>query len=869
MPTLSEFVFYSVGDNPMRGLRSKAFSPLNPPKSGYYNQLQNTRWADTGVLQVRAGIPAALSSAIGASGIWRGAMSSVFNNVHGTIFSTTKDSSNKTHVWSSTDGATFTEITASSGKYGDTRIVADGSNNDYATAFAVVHDKFTAKDVAVFQNGYDSPRVYDGTSFVKHEAVPLPTNTNFMRTFASWVNHVPIGNPATFTVGGGGAGVVLTDGGVASPNDYAHLVINAAATGDNAFFTITTPLHWESAKQIHFIIEATSDAIRTFVQGIKITVHDTGGLTKSLYEPYDATVAGSDAFPQPFQTSIAGTSNWLVLSYPVPTDWITTTADKVTFTWAQAASSGASVTVQVLSVAASNYAASAIMGGFQHALSYYNAASRAESPEIVLKAQTQMLQALGVRHSTISDSKSTDGILIPNDPALAYTATIYYRNTTDTQRDKGVDSLRVYRQDFGEDVFYYAKTITLATWAPSTWSYSAGSASTLQNSTDGTDSGSRLFWLPSPGSFQQPIPIGRAMIAANQRLLVGAKTVDAAGTVADAYPRVCLSRAIIPFRFAEISDPNDPYSAAEDRLPGENVQSFVAAPGEYVGSSSVICFTDSAAWSINTHVPSSSLLLTRVSTIGTNCPLSVVERDGRIYFIDTDMRVRRLGQPGWISEDVDDKFQGIPSAYRRNVCGMWHNDRVYFAYTPLGGTANTRALIYSERVGAWESDDLLPSQQADFFIRWVGSSGTYATSQDPRILYLNSSDRKCYRYESGTTDLGSKIAIVVTTGDLQKELWQAYTNKRWGIMCEAATDTLTGALSFKPIPSPTGLTGGANVLSSANTYDWAWSTVYKSGTVSAAGPAMSISITGSLPGSLRILALCLDPALNSQNARGQ
>lgn len=841
---------------------------MNPPGSGRFQDLHNVRWADDGVITVRGGIPTALSSAVGANGIWRGVFSSVFNNAHGVLFGTTKDTSNKTHVWKSTDGATWTEITASSGKYGDTRIVADGSNNDYATSFAVPHDKFTALDCAVFQNGNDFPRIYDGTNFVKVEPVPLPTNTNFMRTFLNWVNHVPIGNPASFTVGGGAGGVVLTNGGAASPNDYIHLAITAAVTGDEGHFTITTPVHWENAKQINIFVEGNSDALRTLIQGAKITVHDTGGLTKSLYEPYDATIVGSDAYPQPFQTTIAGTSNWVVLSYPVPTDWITTTADKVTFTWAQATTSGTAA-LEVLGICASNYSASGIMGGCQHAVSYYNAGSRAESAEKVLPIQSQMLQALGVRHSTVSDGTSTDGILIPNDPALAYTATIYYRNTIDAQRDKGVDSLRVYRSDFGEETFYYAKTITLATWAPSTWSYSAGTTSSLQSSTDGTDSGSRLFWLPSPGSFQQPIPIGRAMVAANQRLLVGAKTVDASGTVADAYPRVSASRAQIPWRFAEISDPNDPYSASEERLPGENVQAFVAAPGEEVGSSSIICFTDTSAWSINTHIPSSSLFLSRVASIGTNCPLSVVERQGRIYFVDTDMRLRQLGSPAWLSRDVDDKLQGIPNAYRRNLCGIWHNDRLEYAYTPLGGTANSRILVFSERAGGWESDDILPSQQADFLVRWVGASGTYATSQDPRILYLNSADRKCYRFESGTTDLGSKIAVTIQTGDLQKELWQAYTNKRWGILSEAATDTLTGALSFKPIVSPTGLTGGSLTLSNANAYDWSWSQVYKSGTVSAAGPAMAISITGNLPGGLKILALALDPSENSDTARGQ
>lgn len=864
-------IFYEPLECPVRGIRSNTADSVNVPGSGFFKQLQNVRWAETGVLGCRLGIPTALSGAIAASSIFRGAFSCVFNNTFGTLFATTKDASNLTHIWKSTDAATWTEITTSTGKYGDTRLAADGSNNDYETSFALVHDKPTGKDVGVFQNGVNVPVVYDGTSLVKHEAVPLPSNRDSMRVFYQWKSSTSMGNPAHFTVGGGGAGVVLTDGGIASPDDFATLTINAAATGDNANFTIATPVHWEDATQIHVIVEGTSDVIRKFVQGIKIEVRDTSGgaVTKSLYQPYDATVVGSDAFPQPTETGIVDIPGWVVLSYPVPSDWITATVDKVTFTWAQAVGSGASVALNILSMCASNHTTGAIKGAAQHAISWYNSGSRGESEELALPNHFQFLQALGVKTVTSATfgGISTLGALIPDSSLINYTATIYARNTTDAQRDKGVDTLRIYRQDYGEDTYYYSKSLTLASWGGASWSYTTGSALSLFTVDDTTASGDREFSLVSPGSFQEPIPIGRAMAAANNRLIVAGKATDLSGTTSDAFPRICESRFGNPFRFSEVADPDDIDSAGEARIAGENIQAFAVSNPPGMPVSTVTAFTDSAVWTVATHVPASALFLTRGPSTGTNSPHSVAEHMGEIYYMDVNLRFRRLSDGAWISRAVDDKLQGIPAAQRRSVFACWFNDRVYLAYTPTGQTTNKRILVWSEIANAWESDDLLPSGEADILLRWVGGSGTYATSQDPRLLFFDSSDRKVYRYESGTQDKGSDIAVVITTGDLHKDL-NAWTIKYWEILCDSGTQTLTMAVTWKP-KNPAGSTGGVLPLTNTNPYVWAKSTIFESGTAdSFSGVAGASTITGSVAGGLKIYGLAIYPEHNSGNPVG-
>lgn len=81
----------------------------------------------------------------------------------------------KTSVWRSSDSTSFTEITATSGKYGNTRLEADSSGNDYGTVVVSCFDRFTGKDCLVIQNGYASPRVYDGVNCAVNQAISSPT----------------------------------------------------------------------------------------------------------------------------------------------------------------------------------------------------------------------------------------------------------------------------------------------------------------------------------------------------------------------------------------------------------------------------------------------------------------------------------------------------------------------------------------------------------------------------------------------------------------------------------------------------------------------------------------------------------------------
>ena len=79
-----------------------------------------------------------------------------------TMFVALGDSNgNKTTVYKTTDLATWTVVTPSSGGYGDTRLTHSSSTQVY---FSIVKDRsevdYTEYDMLIIQNGVDSPRIY-------------------------------------------------------------------------------------------------------------------------------------------------------------------------------------------------------------------------------------------------------------------------------------------------------------------------------------------------------------------------------------------------------------------------------------------------------------------------------------------------------------------------------------------------------------------------------------------------------------------------------------------------------------------------------------------------------------------------------------
>lgn len=842
---------------PIRGLNSRAHLAQIPPGSGFFHQMQNVRWADDGVLRVRSGC-SQVSNLIQSGVQPKGAGSFTFNGQLGTLFAAVQNATfGITYVHKSADAATWQEITGGPGKYAATRMVANAGGNAYDAALAIVHDKYSGRDVLTVQNGHNFPIVYDGQECVTHEPIVAPSAAG-ARTRVTVGSYAPIADDSTWTptTVAGSALVVSTD--QAAPDAACKIAVGSGVTtGDLGYISFVATLDsWDQARQIHVVVDGGDDAeaIDTLVSSIRIKVSPPVIAWSTLYDP------GSATYQKPLQTALAGSSA-VMLSFSAPTTALPSAISRIGFEWVASSPASSAFELLILGAMASNVGADdAVRGSHEHAISYYNPGSRAESPEYALPVEYELIEKLGCRRSP--------AVQLPPDASLFYTSEVYFRNPSQAQLDKGVSEVRIYRREVGEEDYSFSRSFTAGSYSMAGWTFTSSVANGVVSVKDqGPEN--RLYWLSSPGAFHATIPIGRCMVAANGRLIVGARPAGGG----DTFPRICLSRRGHPFRFSEVSDLDDLDTAAEESLPGEGVEALVAASGSLVGSSTVYAFTDSSVYVIATHVPGSPLMLTRVASSGTSSPHTVVEREGRIYFVDNEMRVRRLAEGGstMISLPVDDKLQAIASSARRNPRGAWFNDRYYLAY-PSGGDQNNRLLVWSERAQAWESDDLLPLDTlgrqlyADILFRWVppavvvGQSSAYGAAQAPRLMFMGSAGAPfsgciCYRHESGgQAEFGHPIAVTLSSGELHQGLWQGLTVRRVGFLADSQPHSLDVLATYKP----RGSSSATCTMAGLFPCKWAWSGLMSPTADFARGVAASVTVSSGLNGGKAVYGMVLE-----------
>lgn len=804
---------------------------------GMFKALQNVRWADTGLLTLRQQIESRGSI---ASGTPRGIKGFFFNGTYtlfGSVYAT-----GKTTVWKSTDGgANWTQITASSGQYGDTRLDYDGTN-DYPTAFEVVYDPVSEKDVLIAQNGFDYPFVYNGTIGAKHRDISLPNNTGGMRTRLTWGAGLTVrdGTSTTLADDNAAARFFLADtSGASTTANKLNLTMSAATSGDDCSVTFSATADFTNARMVYIVVSADAISLKEFVSGVRVAAVISGSATtKVLYDPSSAT------YQRPEQVEAeGGSTQYSVLGYHVPADWHSAAVDRITFEWvsSKAATAGGLVTIVAICGSNTNSVQYAVKGGCEHAVSYYNSGTFAESPPIALPVETQLM-------TEVSATFEPD-LRLPNEPSLYYTATIYYKNTTATERDRGVDRLNVYRREFGESIGVFTVNATIAAHAGS-WAFSSGTAESQLSLTEAKETSQRNYRRVEPSAYVLPIPVARAMVNANGRLVCGGRGGDKADSPRmDSFRRIMASDFRTPFRFAEVPDTFDPFSAGYGDLPsGESCMALKAVGSD--GSSSVYIVTNAAVHVAATHSPGTSLFLTRVLGVGTCSGPSVVEQRGVIYFVDTDGRVQRItgGRAEVISIPVDDVFQAVPSTRRGSITAAYFRDRIYFALTPTGGTLNTRILVFAESRDAWESLDTLGlSKDAAFMYAVPVASGTHDSPAGSTLYFLSSdTTANCCRYESasGTEDATSPISFTLTSGDLMASRDASGETGRitykWGsILCAGNTGTLTVSTSYKRG------TNGSNTITLSNSTAFDWADV-KLTTADGNAPHASISFSGAL-----------------------
>ncbi len=868
-PNIPATTIYGPGTVPMRGL----FSALAPNQlgmsSGAYKQLSNVRWGDNGVLQVRPGLVKRTSAAIQASSTVRGFKCLTFQGDAGRMFAAFK--TNSTHfvdLYATNDATNFgSPFTQSSGQFGDTRLASNGSGDDYQTVFAVIHDPLTNLDVLIIQNGIDFPTTWDGTHSAKFKKITPPEKTSTWSSVPRAYDYAFVNDNSAVTASGSTTNWTINGSGGTVGDSFQILAITATTgfTGTR-ILDLGKTLTITNSNQLILTVEYFfAGQIEEFLAAFKIEAHGVqSGIYKPLYDPSQAsngTVGLAEA--DGGALGVGGYWHIALALDPMLAGTADSQIDKIQFT----PITGAQVSAEF--VASALWIFGIVIGGSypgssEFVISYYNPTSRSESASTVLPIRPRRLQDEGMP-SRVGD------VVWPVVDSLDFVATLWFSQIDQTQANTGVDRVNIYLSlpgeidQNGDPVFTYLTFQLIATYTVS-WVLTALGANGAIGSFVFADPSTRKLNITAPGALIAPIPIGRAMaVGTGSRLIVAGKSENQ-----EAFPRVCLSRSGQGFRFAYAPDLTDPSTAYEDSVNGENIWSFISMAPSALGTASTYFMTDKGLWQVDPVSIGTAYFIRKVGPEGTNSPMSLSDAHGDLYFADIDRQIRNL-RSGFTRPlsvgTISDKLATIPVARLLYTNGAWMGYRYYFAYTPVGGTTNTRILVWSERAdeaqGAWESDDLLPSSvSAEYFAvqhkNTTSQTGAFGTVA-PASLYFIGSDSCCYEYETGTTDLGSNIVIEILTGTT--EVWEpGMTLGRFAVLSDPVNG---GTLTATRYYWPSGGTLASTVtLSNANPYDYVVDNWGNGSTLTGAGlgVAGSLDITGSLPGGTKLWGMKINIA---------
>jgi hypothetical protein len=762
---------------PVRGMRSAQHPALLG--EGEYQLIQNLRW-DRGHLQVRPGCAQVLGSpAVGATPfqMWSG----VLNGTPYVVGAFVVGAKIRLYYKS---GPNWIEVTQSSGWCGDSRFPTVGTTLRMAQFRGARGSSgagtFAAKDLLIVQNGEDYPRVWDpaqNTSVAPglsvHRPITMPNQAEQFRQVATCRAFWPmtVSGGRTFPTTGGAnptayrfVNSTLTYTGANAVPEYS--LGAAAAAGQVAAIQFTASRTF-SGEQLLMVLEG-ADAPSILSQA-KIEISpdspfNPSGTWHTVYDP-TSTLA---YLRESIQVALDPAGSRYVFAFRI--SHLTAsqrTAACIRFT-RQGAAPGVAQAARILMIASSG----TVEGGSLWGVAYSNRYSGAESPGLVaFSSGTEKIANLGAPNQAAASL-----LALPVDPRILYDYNLFVRNSDAAGPISGdiggePTDADLYLQRPGSNEFYYAFSNELfkPNATPGVWDKQDSNPITVINSGTAVGGFTRTqldTQRTLPGPFTVAIPAARDVLWANNRLFVfGVKEPGGTYSLGDLY----FSEENRGFRMQSIVD--DDRRGGRLLISGEKGQRLIATAASAQGAAYVYAFTDSGLYSLGGagafagsgfSAPELSRIV-RMLPHGTNSSESVVEHLGALFWVDQDLVVRRFegGQLMDLSRlHVDDRMQATPDEVRRRqLAGCFHRNRYYLGYTPAGGSANTRILIWNDLLSAWEADDALPSipstVSAERICRFYDSTG----SGSGQRIFLLSTDGLTYEYEVGTTDpSGQSIA---------------------------------------------------------------------------------------------------------------
>lgn len=163
-----------------------------------------------------------------------------------------------------------------------------------------------------------------------------------------------------------------------------------------------------------------------------------------------------------------------------------------------------------------------------------------------------------------------------------------------------------------------------------------------------------------------------------------------------------------------------------------------------------------------------------ISRHGTNAPQSVRETQGMIQWVDHYGDVVRY-TPSYTAQfqfgggvenlslrKVGDRIANLPVGRLPFLISASLGKRVFYGYTPSGGTQNTNALVWNSVRQFWESDDLLPSTWDFAKMRRLYDPLHPGSGER---LFCMTHDGKLFAYDESSTEFGGPtVDMMIRTG---------------------------------------------------------------------------------------------------------
>jgi len=744
---------------------------------GEWKELDNLR-RNNRIPTARGGMSAALSSIL-ADGEFRGVFSGAINGTEYVVVAVYDGS--KTRIYSTTDLSTWTELTATSGRFGNTRLTGNAP-----VSFALIKVPSaagTAADVLI---------ACDGTGYVLNLGALSATYTAPMKTVLQQdtIRDIPvhvdiieygIGIEGTNVYTASGANLTAANNGT-SPNLQMRITIGSGtANGD------TIKCSGQSAASVN---NGSTSLDRQFVLGIDTSytlLWDKFKLESNSGEVlWDPTNRSSYAEPIPISVDASNRTLW-VFNWPNPKSNVS--RQYVILTWV-AATAEAPSTTQYVDIFLMGYTygtnARADLG-----LAVTNECSNSgvESPGVVYS--TYVTQTVASQGGPV-----LNGAVLPRSGLLMANYTAPIKNVTAAELANGVDYVNFYYAEPGIGEYRWVGRLSTASWSGSAWAYGSGTAgallyvSALSNSV-----GYATLEKFLPSGYHVAPPACGAVAYVRGRAFFGA----AASAGGDVY----ISEYGNPYRLLKfprfVGDQLDESSPTSINV-GEPCTFIKALSSSTVGSSTIFFGTKKQVLASRGLSVSTLSNLGVVSSHGSVSPYSAVVLNDTFYYLDTEMQVRAFSNGGsriLTRNTVDDLLKAIPAARRRYAVACGFDYMYYLFFTETGGTENTRGLVWRDDGDGWVTDT--PPVAIDGICSFYSD-----TDMAHRLITFgtSSSALKAFEYDDPTQDqdLGTTdIVVTFAPGDLTTVSEENIVIGHVAVACDGNAGGLGGVTrTYKP-----------------------------------------------------------------------